>query len=100
MVVADSVLNRTSGNRQDLWWIAPIYQRSRIHLTPPRREAIFVDLTTRPLTTRHWYAGVKGGGDERVAQRVGADVLADPGAAGDARDNPGGAVPVQPPPTG
>jgi hypothetical protein len=36
--------------------------------------------------------------DERVSQRVGADVLGDPGAAGDPADDPGGAVPVQPAP--
>jgi len=39
-----------------------------------------------------------GGGDERVPQRVGADVLGAPGAAGYPADDPGGAVPVQPPP--
>jgi hypothetical protein len=39
-----------------------------------------------------------GGGDERVPQCVGADVLGDPGASGDPADDPGGAVPVQPPP--
>ena len=31
-------------------------------------------------------------------ESVGADVLADPGAAGDPSDDPGGTVPVQPPP--
>src|SRR5208282_1819677 len=44
------------------------------------------------------YAGVEGGGDERVPQRVRADVLADTGAARDLADDPPGAVPVQPPP--
>jgi hypothetical protein len=44
------------------------------------------------------HPGIEGGGDERVSQRVGADVLGDPGPAGDAADDPGGAVPVQPPP--
>jgi hypothetical protein len=38
------------------------------------------------------------GGDERMPQRVRPDALADPGAAGDTADDPGGAVPVQPPP--
>ena len=41
--------------------------------------------------------GVEGGGDERVPQGVRADLLGDPGAAGDPADDPGGAVPVQPP---
>jgi hypothetical protein len=43
-------------------------------------------------------SGVECGGDERVPQRVWADVLSDPGAAGHPADDPGGAVPVQPPP--
>ena len=38
------------------------------------------------------------GGDERVPQRVGRDLLGDPGAAGGPADDPPGAVPVQPPP--
>ena len=42
--------------------------------------------------------GVQGSGDERVPQRMGTDVLGDPGAAGNTPDDPGGAVPVQPPP--
>jgi hypothetical protein len=33
-----------------------------------------------------------------VPKRVRADVLADPRAAGDPADDPGGAAPVQPPP--
>jgi hypothetical protein len=40
----------------------------------------------------------RGTDNESVSERVGADVLADPGAAGDPGDGPGGAVPVQPPP--
>jgi hypothetical protein len=44
------------------------------------------------------HPGVEGGGDERVAERVRADVLGDPGVAGHPADDPGGAVPVQPPP--
>jgi len=43
------------------------------------------------------YAGVQSGSDEGMPQRVRPDVLADPGAAGDAADDPPGAVPVQPP---
>jgi hypothetical protein len=43
-------------------------------------------------------AGIEGCGDERVPQRVRADVLGDLGAAGDPADHAGGAVPVQPPP--
>jgi hypothetical protein len=42
------------------------------------------------------HPGVEGGGDERVPQRVGADLLGDPGAPGDPADDSGGAVPVQP----
>ena len=41
--------------------------------------------------------GIQRGGDERVAERVRCDGLGDPGAAGDAADDPSGAVPVQPP---
>ena len=41
--------------------------------------------------------GVERGGDEGVPQGVRADVLADSGAAGDPADDPGGAVPVEPP---
>jgi hypothetical protein len=44
------------------------------------------------------HAGVQGGGDERMPQRMRPDVLVDPGPAGDAADDPPGAVPVQPPP--
>jgi hypothetical protein len=44
------------------------------------------------------YPGVQGGGDERMPQRMRPDVLGDPCAAGDAADDPPGAVPVQPPP--
>jgi hypothetical protein len=50
----------------------------------------FLDIAQR-------YAGVQGGGDERMPQRVRPDVLGDPCAAGDAADDPAGAVPVQPP---
>jgi hypothetical protein len=39
--------------------------------------------------------GVERGGDERVSQRVRADLVVDPCAAGDPADDPGGAVPVQ-----
>jgi hypothetical protein len=38
------------------------------------------------------------GRDERVPQRVRADLLGDPGAAGDPADDAGCAVPVHPPP--
>ena len=44
--------------------------------------------------------GVQRGGDERVPQRMRADVLGDPGPAGGAADNPGRAAPVQPPAVG
>jgi hypothetical protein len=39
-----------------------------------------------------------GAGLRSVPQCVRADVLGDPGAAGNPADDPGGAVPVQPPP--
>jgi hypothetical protein len=48
------------------------------------------------LDVAEGYPGVEGGGDERVPQRVRADLLGDPGAAGDPADYPGGAVPVEP----
>ena len=44
------------------------------------------------------HPGVQGSGDERMPQRVRADVLGDPGVAGNPPDDPGGAVAVQPPP--
>jgi len=40
--------------------------------------------------------GVEGGGDERVAQRMGRDDLGDSGTAGSPADYPSGTVPVQP----
>ena len=42
------------------------------------------------------HASVQGRCDERVPERMRADVLADPGAASDAADDPARAVPVQP----
>ena len=45
------------------------------------------------------HAGVQGGGDECVPQRVRPDGLGDPGAARDLADDPPGALPVQPPPS-
>ena len=50
------------------------------------------------LDIPQWHPGVEGGGDERVPQRVRADLLGDPGAPGDPADGPGCAVPVQPSP--
>jgi hypothetical protein len=44
------------------------------------------------------HAGVQGGGDERVPERVRSDGLGDPSAARDFADDPPGAVPVQPSP--
>jgi hypothetical protein len=41
---------------------------------------------------------IEGGSDERVPQCVRADLLADSSAASDPADDPGGAVPVKPPP--
>jgi hypothetical protein len=46
------------------------------------------------LNVAQRHARVEGGGNERVPQRVRADVLADPGAARDLADDPPGAVPV------
>jgi hypothetical protein len=47
------------------------------------------------ITQRH--PGVKGGGNERVPQRMRRDDLGDPGAAGSRADDTPGAMPVQPP---
>lgn len=49
-------------------------------------------------TSRRGDAGVESGGDEGVAQRVGADVLVQPRLAGDAAHDPGCRVTVHPPP--
>jgi hypothetical protein len=43
------------------------------------------------------HASIQRGGNEGMSQGMRADDLGDPGAAGDAPDDPGGAVPVQPP---
>jgi hypothetical protein len=45
-------------------------------------------------------SGVEGCGDERVPRGVRADLLADPGAAGDPAHDAGGAVPAGPPAVG
>jgi len=45
-------------------------------------------------------ARIEGFADECMAERVRPDGLADPGAASEAADDPAGAVPVQPPPSG
>jgi hypothetical protein len=42
------------------------------------------------------HPGIQCSGDKGMPQGVGADVLGDPGAAGDPADDAGGAVPVQP----
>jgi hypothetical protein len=47
------------------------------------------------IAQRH--PGIKRRGDERMAQRVGADLLADPGAPCDPADDPSRAMAVQPP---
>jgi hypothetical protein len=44
------------------------------------------------ISQRH--PGIECGGDEGVAKGMRADLLGDPGAAGDPADGPGGAVPV------
>ena len=46
------------------------------------------------VTQRH--AGVEGGGDEGVTQRVRPDPLADPGTAGDAAHDPPSSMPIDP----
>ena len=43
-------------------------------------------------------SGVQGSGDEGVPQGVRADLLGDPGAAGDSADDPRSPVAIQPPP--
>ena len=40
-------------------------------------------------------AGVEGGGDERMAQRVGADLLIDPAPLGESLDDPSRPMPIQ-----
>jgi len=57
-----------------------------------------VSVGSRFLNIAQRHADVETGGDERVPERVRADVLADPGAARDFADDPPGAVLVQPPP--
>jgi len=47
------------------------------------------------IAQRH--PGIKRGGDERMAQRVGADFLRDPGAARDPADDPPRTMAIQPP---
>ena len=46
------------------------------------------------------HPGIERGGDKRMPKRVRADVLGDPGPAGNPPGDPGGVVPVQPPPIG
>ena len=48
------------------------------------------------LDVSEWDAGVEGGSDERVAQRVRTDALVDPGSSGDTSNDSGGAVSVEP----
>jgi hypothetical protein len=48
------------------------------------------------LNVSQWDPGIKRGGDERMPQCVRPDGLGDPGPAGDAADDPPGAVPIQP----
>jgi hypothetical protein len=48
------------------------------------------------LYVAQWHPGVERDGDERVAQGVRSDGLGDPGPAGDAADDPPGAMAVQP----
>ncbi len=40
-------------------------------------------------------AGIEGGGDERMPQRMRTDLLEDPGPAGDSTHNPGSAVTIE-----
>ena len=63
---------------------------------PHRGARVGVEGGLLHVAQRH--PGIERRGDERVPQGVRADVLGDPGAAGHAADDPGGAVPVQPAP--
>jgi hypothetical protein len=47
------------------------------------------------LDVSQWDPGIKRGGDECMPQCVRPDGLADPGPAGDAADDPPGAMPIQ-----
>jgi len=51
VAVADWVRNGTSGVRDDRDGLTPIYQRSRLPVTP-RRQAIALDIATGLLTSR------------------------------------------------
>jgi hypothetical protein len=65
-------------------------------VVPDRGARVRVGGGLLHVAQRH--AGVQGGGDERVSERVRSDGLGDPGAARDLADDPPGAVPVQPSP--
>lgn len=54
-----------------------------------------VGVTCGFLDVAEWDACVEGGGDERVTERVWTDALVDPGPAGDASHDSGGAVSVE-----
>ena len=66
-------------------------------VVPHRGPRIRVRGRLLHVVQRH--PGIQGCGDERVPERVRADGLGDPGAAGGFADDPPGAVPVQPPPS-
>ena len=63
---------------------------------PHRGPGISVGGGLLHIAQRH--PGIERSGDKSMPQRVRPDGLADAGAAGDPADDPGGAVPVQPPP--
>jgi hypothetical protein len=65
-------------------------------VVPDRGPRVSVGGSLLNIAQRH--AGVQGGGDGCVSERVRSDGLGDPGTARDLPDDPPGAVPVQPPP--
>jgi hypothetical protein len=52
----------------------------------------------RLLNVTEWHTGIQRRRDERVSERVRADLLDDPGPWRDPADDPPGAMAVQPPP--
>lgn len=68
-----------------------------VHQSGARQNAMPVKSAEQKRSSKHLAAITPRSADERVAQRVRADVLGDSRPAGDAADDPGGTVPVQTP---
>jgi hypothetical protein len=56
----------------------------------------WVGMTGGFLDVAQWDAGMEGGGDDPVAQRVWSDSFGDPGSPGEATHDPSGGVTIQP----